>query len=46
MAVPGAPQQAVYREIAEGYEKLAAHDEELATGDGLSEPRGVHSVQQ
>jgi hypothetical protein len=31
MTVPdGAPQQAVYREIAEGYEKLAAHYE--ATG--------------
>jgi hypothetical protein len=27
-AVPdGAPQQAIYREIAEGYEKLAAHYE-------------------
>jgi hypothetical protein len=30
MAVPeGAPQQAIYREIAEGYEKLAAHYESL-----------------
>jgi hypothetical protein len=28
-AVPdGAPQQAVYREIAEGYEKIAAHYEQ------------------